>query len=211
MDKFINKIIQGDALTVLKTMPNESVNCCITSPPYFNLRVYGTEKQIWGGKENCNHVWGQEIKAGDIRFRGQNLKVGNHKNPDVVGKGGGKSNICILCGAWRGELGNEPTPHMYVDHLCTIFDEVKRVLRKDGTLWVNIADSYAGSGGAGGDYNEGGIREGQPKYTPAKIKGIPAKSLIGIPELFAIEMTYSRGWTRRNNKWKIDISSKHQG
>jgi DNA modification methylase len=60
-----------------------------------------------------------------------------------------KSDFCAVCGAWRGHYGAEPTPEMYVEHTVLIFREVRRVLRDDGTLWINLGDSYAGSGGAG--------------------------------------------------------------
>lgn len=63
-----------------------------------------------------------------------------------------------------GQLGLEKTPEEYVSKMVEIFRELRRVLRDDGTLWLNLGDTYAGSGGADGDYNEGGLKEGQPKY-----------------------------------------------
>ena len=83
-----DRIYCGDALTVLKTLPDSSVNCCITSPPYYALRDYGM----------------------------------------------------------AGQLGREETPALYVERLTSIFREVRRVLTPDGTLWLNIADTYAGNG-----------------------------------------------------------------
>jgi len=88
----------------------------------------------------------------------------------------------------------EKTYQEYIDKLITIFDEVKRVLKDTGSCWVNLGDTYGGSGGAGGDYNEGGLKEGQPRY---KGNNMIPKSLIGIPERFAIAMQ-DRGWIRRN-------------
>lgn len=64
----------------------------------------------------------------------------------------------------NGQFGMESTPEEYVDNLVMVFREVWRVLRDDGVVWLNLGDSYAGSGGAGGDYAEGGLRAGQPKY-----------------------------------------------
>src|SRR3990172_8857609 len=86
----------------------------------------------------------------------------------------------------EGQLGLEETPEEYVVNMVAVFREVKRVLRPDGTCWLNLGDSYSGSGGAGGDYNAGGLKEGQPRYEgTAKISksngNLKPKDLIGIP------------------------------
>ena len=132
------EIKQGDALNVLKTMPEQSVHCCVTSPPYFGLRDYGVE----------------------------------------------------------GQIGLERTPEEYVDKLVQVFREVRRVLRDDGTLWLNLGDSYNGSGGAGGDYNPGGLKEGQPKYPGRKVPGLKPKDLIGTPWMVALALR-NDGWYLR--------------
>lgn len=139
----LNKIIQGDSLEVLKTLPSESVDCAITSPPYWALRDYGV----------------------------------------------------------AGQLGLEPTFQEYITKLCDIFDEVKRVLKKEGTCWVNLGDSYNNSSWAGDKPNK---FEAQTNIGPAKKKhgrggqiGYPDKCLAQIPSRFAIEMT-NRGWILRN-------------
>jgi DNA modification methylase len=142
-------IIQGDCLTEIKKLPDESVNCCVTSPPYWALRDYGVE----------------------------------------------------------GQLGLEPTFQEYITKLCDIFDEVKRVLRKDGTCWVNIGDTYFAkpkSSESGGLQNKSyGTKNSSHGY---KAKGeqykenrkhYQDKSLCQIPSRFAIEMT-NRGWILRN-------------
>ena len=144
-----NRIIQGNTLSVLKTLPDDSVNCCVTSPPYWGLRDYGVE----------------------------------------------------------GQLGLEKTFEEYITKLCDIFDEVKRVLRKDGTCWVNLGDSYGGSGNASGHTKDTknlgyktlgiGATQGNQKST-----GQYAKSLLDIPYRFSIEMI-NRGWIKRNTIiWK---------
>ncbi len=97
-----------------------------------------------------------------------------------------------------GQLGLEATPEEYITHLVAIFDEVKRTLRDDGTLWVVIGDCYNGSGGAGGDYAEGGLKEGQPKYPGRKITNLKPKDLIGIPWEFAFAMR-DNGWYLRSD------------
>lgn len=97
---------------------------------------------------------------------------------------------------WRGQLGLEPTPELYLSHLMQVMAECWRVLREDGICWINLGDTYAGSGGAGGDYSPGGLREGQPKYRQGKINLKP-KSLCLIPERFVIACQEA-GWIIRN-------------
>jgi len=189
-----NKIIQGDAKIELKRMKSDSINCCVTSPPYWALRDYGVD----------------------------------------------------------GQLGLEPTFQEYINKLCDIFDEVKRVLRKDGTCWVVIGDTYFGSG-AGTQKNLPEENKSKEVYTlpyqsfkkrktrkdskqldtqfrtrkrfccecgkdfiayphqyfcgaacsgvdntPRFVKGIPEnKCLCQIPSRFSIEMC-NRGWILRN-------------
>ena len=163
----LNKIYHGDSLEILKTFPAESINCVITSPPYWAIRDY---------------------------------KV-------------------------NGQLGLELTFHEYIEKLCTIFDEVKRVLKKDGTCFVNLGDTYAGSGNGTNDYRtekslsingrgklalKGFQGSGSAKLSSKamrhekirfekrdKTNEVPAKCLCQIPSRFAIAMT-DRGWTLRN-------------
>lgn len=95
------------------------------------------------------------------------------------------------------EMGQEATPEQFVNALCDLFDAIREyLLREDASIWVNLADTWSGSGGAGGDYNEGGLRAGQAKWKPGKSK-IPRKSLMAIPERFLIAMI-DRGWICRN-------------
>lgn len=94
---------------------------------------------------------------------------------------------------WQGELGLEPTIELYIEHLMLIFDEVKRVLRDDGILFVNIGDTYAGTPASGTQY--GTSQRGSIKRHNKSTK-IPAKSLCAIPERFVLAMM-ERGWIRR--------------
>ncbi len=142
-----NTILNGDALQHLKEMPSESINCVMTSPPYWALRDYVIE----------------------------------------------------------GQLGLEKTFEEYINKLCDIFDEVKRVLRKDGTCWVNLGDTYGGTG-AGQEKSinsQGKFTDGQ-YFEQVKSRELKAettkhlsKCLIMIPFRFAIEMV-NRGWILRN-------------
>lgn len=131
------KIIIGDALTELKKIPDVTVDCCITSPPYFGLRDYGID----------------------------------------------------------GQIGNEPEPQIYIDNLTKIFNEIKRILKDTGTLWLNIGDSYTQSG-KGYDYDP----KRTPKMRPTRINsgkhwGYGAKQLLGIPWRVAFSL--------QNNNWKL--------
>jgi len=102
---------------------------------------------------------------------------------------------------WKGQLGLEPTFDLYIKHLCDIFDEVKRVLRDDGTIWVNLGDTYSGSGM--GTWNPPDDYKSKQVYFLPKGKNksnkisYPSKSLVMIPFRFAIEMV-NRGWILRN-------------
>lgn len=78
-----------------------------------------------------------------------------------------------------GQLGLESTPEKYVEKLVLVFREVWRVLRDDGVVWLNIGDSYAGSGGAGGDYNEGGLKAGQPRFEGTARQMRDAEARVG--------------------------------
>lgn len=100
-----------------------------------------------------------------------------------------------------GQIGLEPTPEEYVEKMVEVFREVRRVLRTDGTLWLNLGDSYNGSGGAGGDYNKGGLKEGQPKYPGRKIAGLKPKDLVGIPWRVAFALQADGWWLRSDIIW----------
>jgi len=176
----------GDSMEVLQRLPDESVHMVVTSPPYWTLRDYGIEGRIWQGpREMCKrHTW-KEIRA--IRGSGgtdsdaernQRRKI---RPPTDV-----KSSTCQSCGAWKGVLGDEPDPQLFSYHLVLFFREVRRVLRSDGTCWVNLGDSYNGSGGSGGDYAKGGLREGQRRYGPKHSRDLKRKDKALTPHEFAL-------------------------
>src|SRR3990167_1190850 len=151
---------------VWEKIQDESVHTCITSPPYWGLRAYGTDPAIWpNSKPLCDvHEW-QETAP---RRKRSEKDVKNQESKQATNPGANinllSANVCVKCGAWRGELGLEPTPEMFVEHLVYVFRFIWKKLRKDGVVWLNLGDTYAGSGGAGGDYNEGGLKEGQPRW-----------------------------------------------
>jgi DNA modification methylase len=165
------EIILGDCREALKTLPADSVNCCVTSPPYFGLRDYGVD----------------------------------------------------------GQMGLEPTPEEFVAGMVAVFREVRRVLRDDGTLWLNIGDSYAGSGRggyAGGKSGLQGSTEGQDNLRVARGSqkmagkheaacesgsigrawvappaGLKQKDLIGIPWMLAFALRADGWYLRQDIIW----------
>jgi DNA modification methylase len=152
----LDTIHTGHALEVLRTLPDESVHCCVTSPPYWGLRDYGLEPQIWDASQpDCLHDWGEEYvwppapdrcSAGKDAFGNgvfvSTLPRGAQAAKSARGSALSTGQFCQLCGAWMGSFGLEPTYDLYIDHTVQIFLEVRRVLRNDGTLWLNLGDSY---------------------------------------------------------------------
>ena len=138
----IDTIINRDALYALRELPEESVHCCVTSPPYYALRDYGLDAQI----------------------------------------------------------GREDTPEQYIDRLTEVFREVRRVLRTDGTFWLNIADTYCGTGNKGyhADPKNPRGRNGQAVSIARQAAGCKQKDLIGIPWLLAFALR-ADGWYLRSD------------
>ncbi len=183
----MKQLILGNCLDILPTLPEKSVHCVITSPPYFGLRDYQTA--TWrGGDPECSHN-PQKPDGGDR---------GDRTLP--LGRGGMYKDTCGICGAIRidEQIGLEQTPAEYVQKLVSVFRECWRVLRDDGVMFLNLGDSYNGSGGAGGDYSEGGLKEGQPKYPGRKIGNLKPKDLIGIPWRVAFALQ-DDGWYLRSD------------
>lgn len=141
-------IMTGDCRELLKTLPDESVQCCVTSPPYFGLRDYGVD----------------------------------------------------------GQIGLEPTPAAFVAEMVAVFREVRRALRSDGVLWVNLGDSYSGS--RKGVWNvlderKAAVKETcRPSVNPIKVQtGLKPKDLIGIPWRVAFALQDDGWWLRQDIIW----------
>lgn len=183
-------ILCGDALEELRKLPDGSFHCCITSPPYWGLRDYGTAK--WeGGAENCAH---DGTNAGATSQRvGRSYQQGRPMRAE-----------CRNCGAHRvdRQLGLESTPEEYVKKLVDVFREVRRVLRDDGTLWLNLGDSYVGGNNTnqGGNANWGSQpgREGMGNTPKSLWFGLKAKNLVGIPWRAAFALQ-ADGWYLRSD------------
>lgn len=144
-----NHIYHGHCLDILKTLPENSIDCCVTSPPYYGLRDYGVS----------------------------------------------------------GQIGLEETPEMFVQQLVQVFNEVNRVLKPTGTLWLNIGDSYAGGGG--GNYNKTGISNAggqhitnvRNKQTWLNGNNLKPKDLIGIPWMLAFALRNAGWYLRQEIIW----------
>lgn len=148
----LNHIYNGDALEILKTLPSNSVDCGITSPPYYGLRDYGVD----------------------------------------------------------GQIGLDDTPEKFISRLVEVFREFRRVLKPEGTLWVNIGDSYAGSGKGGAthpentcNYKQGTNRGliGKAAVTKVKWSECKPKDLIGIPWMLAFALRADGWYLRQDIIW----------
>lgn len=202
----VNQILVGHAAQELARMPSEWASCCVTSPPYWGLRDYGLPPVVFGGLRDCEHVW-QEIRKPAANGQ-RDAMVGVTKNFHSATRRVTTSTSCGNCGAWRGQLGLEPTPALYVEHLVEIMREVRRALRPDGTLWLNLGDCYAtGAGSArtpGGDLfgksnrvvNAGSYPVSQPNRMP--IEGLKSKDLVGVPWRVAFALQ-ADGWFLRSD------------
>ena len=140
------RILTGDCREMLKTLPDNSIHCVITSPPYWGLRDYGTEPVVWSGDPEHAHEW-QDASWRNSRLNDDTAGPKQRSNAGALMEDRRvRPGAVCPCGAWLGSLGLEPTPELFVQHLVEVFREVRRVLRDDGSLWLNLGDSYAGSG-----------------------------------------------------------------
>ncbi len=199
-------LYQGHVLDVLRGLPDESVQCVVTSPPYWALRSYGTEAQVWGGDPVHTHEWASSIR--ELQKGTVSEKQSTHKGNNGLRFIATESRC--PCGAWRGELGHEPTPQMFVAHLVEVFREVRRVLKSDGVCFVNIGDSYAGSGKGpsnslqrpASSMNDKQLEAGAvPTQWLPIAAGLKSKDLVLIPERFALAMQDDGWYIRSRIAW----------
>jgi len=208
------KILVGDVRKRLGEIPSGSVRTCVTSPPYWGLRDYGTAS--WdGGNPECAHTISMDTKWNDPKRGTAVLR------PEVSGRGG-NADACHLCGATRvdSQLGLEQSPEEYVQAMVEVFSEIKRILTDDGTLWLNIGDSYVGGKGKSGQGNPEAQAErasngesinqahhqvaGQGKTRPTDDRamlreaGLKPKDLVGIPWRLAFALQQD-GWYLRSD------------
>lgn len=193
------RILTGDVRAMLATLETESVQGVATSPPYFQLRAYGTEPQVWGGDPEHAHEWGGELfrMTGNAPSTKSTLTTNNGRGPKpgdkfhAANSTRASQGTTCPCGAWRGELGQEPTPALFAEHTVEWMRAVRRVLRKDGVVLLNIGDSYAGSGkgqNGAGEPSGGPLQQGSRGTQTGGIAAsdsLPAKNLYGIPWMVA--------------------------
>lgn len=201
--------LEGNARVILKGLPADWFHCVVTSPPYFGLRKYDGGEDVWSGNLNCRHVWGELLPSAG--YRSSDTSPGKLQGRGTQERNNRLTQFCSLCGAWRGQLGAEPTPDAYIAHLVEICAEVKRVLRPDGVFWLNIGDSWAS--GKGTMYNPGGggtslpghanLKENQAyqldKHNKSDVLkwGCKPLDMILIPQLIALALR-ADGWYVRS-------------
>lgn len=198
-------LYHGHVLDVLAGLREGSFQCCVTSPPYWGLRDYKLPPQVWDAAPGCAHEWGEPVKTqgmsgGVGRGTISGPQQGAIKGDDLRFQG--SSTTCCICGAWRGCLGLEPTVQLYVQHMVQVFRAVWRVLRDDGTLWLNLGDSYAYAGGAGLQGARGqrfGRRHTQEPLLRHRASdgGTKPKNLMGVPWRVALALQ-DDGWFLRS-------------
>jgi len=147
---------------------------------------------VWGGDEECEHIWSDEI--GQIN-RNESSGVGAKQGMEAS-----QGNFCQKCGAWKGQLGLEPNPNLYVKHLMEIFNELKKVLKPTGLFFLNIGDTYS-RGSRPKDSTEDSLRKendseaGEPDFSIGY--DLPDKCMSMIPERVMMAMV-DNGWILRN-------------
>lgn len=201
----LNKVYLGNAIDIIRTFPDESIDCVVTSPPYYGLRDYGTGH--WeGGDPNCDHEAARRKTRFDYKL---DEKQASSKGTDVKSY----EKVCPLCGAVRvdEQIGLEETPEEYIDRLVELFREIKRCLKKEGTIWVNIGDSYLGGGWRNAEFNEhsGEIQKGSKgtycgmtmPNLKGYVNGYKPKDLIGIPWMLAFALRADGWYLRQDIIW----------
>ena len=185
------RITQGDVTDRLRELPDESVHCVVTSPPYWGLRDYGTGEWV-GGDPDCDHQ------------QHPGAATGNKGAVTTVPY----ADVCGRCGAVREDrqIGLEPSLDAYIETMVKVFREVRRVLRDDGTVWLNLGDSYnAYNGGAGpGSTMSDTQTEQRPKLASGhglRTKHLKHKDLCGVPWRVALALHADGWWLRSDVIW----------
>lgn len=179
----------GDALEVLTELPDTSVHCVVTSPPYWGLRDYGTAHWV-GGDPACRHLAASSSRP--------------------TSSCDSAAQRCRRCGAQREDrqYGLEPTPQDYVDRLRAVFVELRRVLVDTGTVWLNLGDSYSAdlpgrtsdpmrASSLSGTATAATMRESVRTAGVKRARALPRKNLVGIPWRVAFALQQD-GWILRN-------------
>jgi len=213
---------------------DNSVQCVVTSPPYWGLRKYAGEQElVWlvpsgpprsgrgaggDGGVACEHQWATEryyTEQTAAQETSEAFSVAGQSNADRLKAGRWReTNTCVLCGAWRGAYGLEPTVELYVQHTVEILREIRRVLRPDGVVFWNIGDSYAGGGNYRGVHSMDPLTSKQASnrgaqglhqelgVTKEKLTGgLKPKDLCLIPQRVALAAQRDGWWVRSDIIW----------
>lgn len=222
------RFLTGDCRAVLGGLAADSVHCVVTSPPYWGLRDYGVAPTVWGGDPKCRHVWGGAIAINATNHTGtarwNHTRNGRaelqpaRKRVSSLRTSVEQGAFCRRCGAWRGVFGLEPSVDLYVNHAVEVFRAVRRVLRPDGMLWLNLGDSYAGgkTGNTNGTGTSGLKRDGRSEdsrlrsiaiqgvdmaamnFRKPLSDGLKPKDLCGMPWRVAFALQ-ADGWFLRQD------------
>ena len=188
----MNKIEFGDCRETMRKWASQGVKAqtCVTSPPYYGLRDYGTAK--WeGGDVNCDHVESENKHGGQRADRNQEGYKKQYKE------------FCKKCGAIREDkqIGLEETPEEYIKAMVEVFRCVWDVLEDDGTLWINIGDSYAGNNSRASNNGRAGFGNAREKVVNRTGEGLKTKDLIGIPWMLAFALRADGWYLRQDIIW----------
>jgi site-specific DNA-methyltransferase (cytosine-N4-specific) len=169
----------------MRSFPAESIDMVIFSPPYYGLRDYGEAAEtIWGGDPNCQHEWSEVVKPKERGSYGKNSWRRSGRDQEAKWKKQ-RSNFCSKCGCWKGQLGLEPSWRMYIDHMVEVCHEVKRVLKKTGSMYIVIGDTYASSKCG--------------SYTPKCLMGIPWRLVFALIDQLGFILRNSIIWFKPNS------------
>lgn len=202
------RLYLGDVIRTLRRLPSQSVHCIITSPPYWGMRDYRTAE--WeGGDPECKHEGKKKEKRTlqsrsfpphyDDNYRSRTERDGA-TNAAQFGR------YCVKCGATRidQQIGSEITPEEYVTKMVEVGKEIYRVLRDDGTFWLNIGDSYTTETQNNrnfkgkGSYERIGRKNNNEDFDP-KNSGLAKGNLTGVPWMLAFALRSQCGFIIRND------------
>lgn len=190
-----HKLLIGDSRRMLKTLPECSVHCAVTSPPYYGLRDYGTSK--WkGGDPKCDHLNHPGAATGN---------QGHVTTTPMMGK------RCTRCGAKRvdDQIGLEESVSAYIERLVRVFRQVRRVLRDDGTFWLNIGDSYVSGGQVGRGDADSELFKNRELFKQEETKqrrftsrrDVKEKETLGVPWRLAFALQDDGWYLRQEIIW----------
>jgi DNA modification methylase len=199
------RIFAGDCREILPTkLLANSVQCCVTSPPYWALRDYGTA--TWeGGSAGCDHIDKLNLKR-DNPGGGLSVSLDTTRGSQTSTTSSTIQfrNVCLLCGARRidAQLGLEATPDEYIANMVAVFREVWRILRDDGTLWLNLGDCYNSQPGQRKPEDKIGDKQatnrGSYDMGSRNVPGLKPKDLCMMPARLALALQ-ADGWYLRSD------------